>query len=85
MIYKNYEAQISYSEEDEIFFGRVVNLKSDMIAFDGHSVAELKHSFYAAIEEYLQDCKEAGKQPENPIREHSSQTAFDSSNFSHVL
>ena len=45
MIYKNYEAQISYSEEDEIFFGRVVNLKSDMIAFDGHSVAELKHSF----------------------------------------
>jgi predicted HicB family RNase H-like nuclease len=66
-MYKNYEAQISYSEEDEIFFGRIVNLERDMIAFDGVSVEELKQSFHAAIEEYLQDCKEAGKKPEKPI------------------
>ena len=85
MIYKNYEAQISYSEEDEIFFGRVVNLKRDMIAFDGCSVAELKQSFHTAIEEYLQDCKDAGKQPEKPTLENSSHHAFDYTNFSHAL
>lgn len=73
MMYKNYEAQISYSEEDEIFFGRVVNIKHDMIAFDGISVEELKLSFHAAIEDYLQDCKEAGKKPEKPILQKTSQ------------
>ncbi len=72
MIHKNYEAQISYSEEDEIFFGRVINLQRDIIAFDGVSVEELKHSFHAAIEEYLQDCKEAGKKPEKPILQKTS-------------
>ena len=48
MIYKNYEAQISFSEEDEIFFGRVVNIERDIIAFDGCSVQELKQSFQQA-------------------------------------
>ena len=85
MIYKNYQAHISYSEEDEIFFGRVVNLERDMIAFDGYSVAELKQSFQAAIEDYLQDCKDAGKKPENPTLEQSSQQAFDYTNFSPTL
>ena len=85
MIYKNYEAQISYSEEDEIFFGQVVNLKRDMIAFDGCSVTELKQAFHAAIEDYLQDCKDAGKQPEKPTLENSSQHTFDFGNFSPAL
>lgn len=80
MIYKNYEAKISYSEEDEIFFGRVVNLERDMIAFDGVSVEELKQSFHAAIEEYLQDCKETGKKPEKPILQKAV-GQFDYANF----
>ena len=82
MIYKNYEAQISFSEEDEIFFGRVVNIERDIIAFDGCSVQELKQSFQLAIEEYLQDCKDTGKKPENPILTSQSQQAFDYGNWS---
>ncbi|MEI6336016.1 MAG: type II toxin-antitoxin system HicB family antitoxin [Methylococcaceae bacterium] len=82
MIYKNYEAQISFSEEDEIFFGRVVNIERDIIAFDGCSVQELKQSFHLAIEEYLQDCKDTGKKPENPILTSQSQQAFDYGNWS---
>jgi len=72
-MYKNYEAQITYSEEDESFFGRVVNIEHDMIAFDGDSVEELKQSFHAVIEEYLQDCKNAGKKPESPILKSTTQ------------
>lgn len=84
MMYKNYEAQISYSEEDETFFGRVVNIKRDMIAFDGVSVAELKQSFHAAIEDYLQDCKDAGKKPEKPSSQQDSQS-LNYANFSPVV
>jgi predicted HicB family RNase H-like nuclease len=83
-MYKNYEAQISYSEEDEIFFGRVVNLERDMIAFDGVSVEELKQSFHAAIEEYLQDCKEIGKKPEKPFLPKVSQQ-LNYANFSPAM
>lgn len=84
MIYKNYEAQITYSEDDEIFFGRVVNIERDMIAFDGTSVEELKQSFHAVIDEYLQDCKEVGKKPEMPVTKQSAQQ-FDYANFSPAM
>ncbi len=67
MIYKNYEAQISYSEEDEIFVGRVINIEDDIIAFDGNSIVELKQAFQAVIEEYLDDCIKANRQPQKPL------------------
>jgi predicted HicB family RNase H-like nuclease len=67
MIYKNYRAEISYSEDDEVFVGRVVNIERDMIAFDGYSVEELKQAFKSVIDEYLQDCMKAGKPPEKPV------------------
>lgn len=66
MIYKNYRAEISYSEQDELFVGRVVNIEHDIIAFDGRSVDELKHAFKAAIDDYLQDCLALHKQAEQP-------------------
>lgn len=69
MIYKNYRAEINYSEDDEVFVGRVVNIEHDMIAFDGCSVEELKQAFKAVIDDYLQDCANASKQPEQPILE----------------
>jgi predicted HicB family RNase H-like nuclease len=67
MIYKNYEAQISYSEDDEIFVGRVVNVEFDMIAFDGTSITELKTAFKSAVDDYLQDCSDINKLPETPL------------------
>ena len=69
MIYKNYRAEISYSEEDEVFIGRVVNMETDIIAFDGYSVEELKQAFKAVIDDYLRDCLAVGKQPEKPMLE----------------
>jgi predicted HicB family RNase H-like nuclease len=55
-----------------------------MIAFDGVSVEELKQSFHAAVEEYLQDCKEAGKKPEKPFLQKTSQQ-LNYANFSPAM
>ncbi len=63
MKYKGYEATIEYDDEDQIFFGRVINTR-DVISFDGESVEELKQSFQAVIEEYLEDCQQEGKSPD---------------------
>ena len=66
MIYKGYRAEISYSEEDELFFGRVINIEYDIIAFDGRSIDELKQAFAAVVDEYLQDSLVSQKQAEQP-------------------
>lgn len=66
MKYKGYEAKIEYDDEDCLFVGRVINTK-DIIAFDGVSVEELEQSFQAVIEEYLEDCKAIGKEPDKPF------------------
>ncbi len=63
MKYKGYEAVIEYDEVDRLFFGRVINTK-DIISFDGTTVEELQQSFEAVIDEYLEDCKQEGKEPD---------------------
>ena len=51
MKYRGYEATIKYDKVDQIFFGKAIDTR-DIISFDGESVAELKESFKAVIEEY---------------------------------
>ena len=63
MKYKGYEAIIEYDEVDRLFFGRVINTR-DVISFDGTTVDELQQSFEAVIDEYLEDCKKEGKEPD---------------------
>ena len=66
MKYKNYEASIKYSDEDETFIGEVVNTY-DILVFDGATVEEVKESFHAVVVEYIEDCQKEGKEPQKPF------------------
>ncbi|MBE9047261.1 type II toxin-antitoxin system HicB family antitoxin [Pleurocapsales cyanobacterium LEGE 10410] len=66
MKYKGYEAIVEFDEVDELFFGSVINTK-DVISFDGKTVDELKQSFKTVIDEYLEDCRQEGKEPDKPF------------------
>lgn len=66
MKYQGYEAIVEYDDQDRLFVGRVVNTL-DVIAFDGSSVEELESSFQAAVDEYLEDCRQKGKTPDKPF------------------
>lgn len=66
MKYKGYEAIVEFDEVDGLFFGNVINTR-DVISFDGKTVDELKQSFEAVVDEYLEDCKKEGKQPDKPF------------------
>jgi predicted HicB family RNase H-like nuclease len=57
MSHKGYTACIEYDERDNIFVGRVLGLRS-IISFHGETVAELRHEFEQAIEDFFNDCKE---------------------------
>lgn len=61
--YEGYIAYIQYSEEDEEFFGTVVNTAGDEIIFGGKTVAELKKNMRTSIEGHIINCKNLGIQP----------------------
>ncbi|WP_025917819.1 type II toxin-antitoxin system HicB family antitoxin [Herminiimonas sp. CN] len=63
MTHKGYLAKVEYSDEDEIFAGRLAGI-DDIVGFHGESVAELKAAFIEAVEDYLDTCKKLGKKPQ---------------------
>ncbi len=67
MEYKGYHAKIEYDDVDNIFVGTVIGL-NDMLGFHGASIDELRISFQNCIENYLQWCKESGREPEKEFK-----------------
>ncbi|MEM1011999.1 MAG: type II toxin-antitoxin system HicB family antitoxin [Planctomycetota bacterium] len=63
--YKGYEGTAVFDEEDDCFAGTVQGL-SDVIHYEGRSVDELKESFRASVDDYLEWCRQRGKQPQLP-------------------
>ena len=63
--YCGYIARIEPDLDDGILVGRVINTH-DIIGFHGETISEAVESFHAVIEEYLEDCKQRGKNPNKP-------------------
>ena len=62
LLYKQFIGSVHYNDKDKTFFGKIEGIR-DMVIFEGRSVAELETAFREAIDDYLQLCKEAGKEP----------------------
>jgi len=62
MTYRGYSAQLTYSDEDGCFVGRVVGI-ADLITFHGEHVKELRSAFEDSIDFYLQTCAERNEIP----------------------
>jgi len=64
--YKGYTGSVNFDADDRIFHGRVPGI-TDVIGFEGGSVTDLEKDFHEAIEDYLETCREIGKEPEKPF------------------
>ena len=60
--YKGYYASLHFSSEDEVFYGKILGI-DDLVNFEGASVKELKKAFHEAVDDYLETCRELGKEP----------------------
>lgn len=67
MSYKNYYGSVHYSDEDKVFYGRVEFIRA-LISYEGTDVESLRTAFEEAVDDYLQTCKEQGKEPEHPFK-----------------
>ena len=59
----SYVGSVEYSEEDGIFFGKVMGIRS-LISYEDESAKELLDDFHGAVVDYLETCKAEGKEPE---------------------
>jgi predicted HicB family RNase H-like nuclease len=65
--YKGYTGVIEFDASIDAFHGRVVGLQ-DVVTFEGRSLDELRREMAESIEDYLELCAGAGKDPERPYR-----------------
>lgn len=64
--YKGYIGIVEFDPEIDSFHGTVIN-SNDVITFYGTSVAELQQEMRKSVDEYLDFCREQGKEPEEPF------------------
>ena len=65
--YNGYHARIEFSDEDELFVGKVLGLQ-DTLVFEGETVEELKKMFRTSIDEYVDYCASIGKEPDKEFK-----------------
>ena len=65
--YKNYVGSVEFSEEDAVFHGKVMGIKS-LISFEGDSVNSIINDFHTAVDVYLKYCAHNKKEPEKAFK-----------------
>ena len=65
--YKGYIGSVEFSEEDNLFFGKVMGIRY-LISYEGENSTDLITDFHNAIEDYLEACKAEGREPEKAYK-----------------
>ena len=52
MEYKGYVGSVEFSEEDGLFYGKVMGIRA-LISYEGSTAAELVNDFHGAVDDYL--------------------------------
>lgn len=61
--YKGYYAKVEYSSEDKVLFGKIEGI-NDLVNFESESTEGIEKEFRNAVDDYLEFCKEVGKEPD---------------------
>ncbi len=67
LTYKGYVGSVEISKEDNCLWGKVLFVRA-LLTYEGQTLAEIEDDFKGVIDEYLDDCKENGWEPEKPFK-----------------
>ena len=62
LTYKGYAAKVEFDATDEILYGKIEGI-DDLVSFEAADAKQIETSFHDAVDEYLDFCKENGKEP----------------------
>ncbi len=65
--FKGYAGSVEFSADDKVFFGKIVGIR-DVVTFEGATVKELTKAFHESVNDYLETCKEMGKDPDKEFK-----------------
>ena len=67
MEYKGYLGSVEFSEEDALFYGKVLGIRA-LVSYEGNNAQELIADFHGAVDDYLELCAQHGKEPERAYK-----------------
>lgn len=67
MEYRGYVGTVEFSEEDKVFFGKVLGIRS-LLSYEGQNGEDLINDFHGVIDDYLLMCQEQGIKPEKAYK-----------------
>lgn len=67
MEYKGYVGSVEFSQEDELFYGKVFGIRA-LISYQGTNATELIKDFHESVDGYLELCMEEGMEPEKAYK-----------------
>ena len=59
--YKGFLGSMDINVEDGVIFGKLLYI-NDLVTFESESVSEIQKSFEDAVDDYIEFCKECGKE-----------------------
>ena len=65
--YKGYFGSVEFSDEDDVFFGRIIGI-NDRITYEGDNVKALRRDFEEAVDDYIEICAQLCKEPEKSYK-----------------
>ncbi len=65
--YKEYYGSVHYSDDDQIFFGKIEYIRS-LVNYEGTTVENLRQAFTEAVDDYLELCQHEGIEPDQSFR-----------------
>ena len=65
--YKGYRTRIEFDPAAKLLHGKIERI-SDLVTFESTDTAQIENEFHAAVDDYLDFCKEIGKCPEKEYR-----------------
>ena len=67
MEYKGYLGSVEFSEEDALFYGKVLGIRA-LVSYEGNNAQELIADFHGSVDDYLELCAQQGKEPERAYK-----------------
>jgi predicted HicB family RNase H-like nuclease len=67
MTYKGYHGSVHYSDEDQVFHGKIEFVRS-LVSYEGTNVKSLRRAFEEAVDDYFELCEKENKKPELPFK-----------------
>lgn len=64
--YRGYKGHASFDDNADVFHGKVLNIR-DTVTFEGKTTDELRQAFQDSVDDYLEFCRELGKEPNKPF------------------